>query len=166
MELFDRLNAILNRALAFISGFSLIAMMSVTVGEMVLRMFGKPMAGTVETIGWLAAMTTAFALGYTQIHQGHVSIDLFVNRLGPRTRAVINMLMYLASAALFIIITWNIFRYAGVLKQSGSLSETMKVIVYPWVYLVSLGCAGLTLALLVDFMRSCIGVFAGKAGGG
>lgn len=166
MELFDRLNAILNRALAFISGFSLIAMMSVTVGEMVLRMFGKPMAGTVETIGWLAAMTTAFALGYTQIHQGHVSIDLFVNRLGPRTRAVINMLMYLASAALFIIITWNIFRYAGVLKQSGSLSETMKVIVYPWVYLVSLGCAGLTLALLVDFMRSCIGVFAGKAGCG
>ena len=33
--------------------------MLVTVGEMVFRMFGKPMAGTVETIGWLAAVTTA-----------------------------------------------------------------------------------------------------------
>lgn len=165
MDLLNRINAILNKALAFTSGISLIAMMSVTVGEMVFRMFGRPMAGTVETIGWLAAVTTAFALGYTQIHQGHVSIDLFVNRLGPRSRAVIGMLMYLASAALFIIITWNVFRYAGVLKQSGSLSETMKVIVYPWVYLVSLGCAGLTLALLVDFMKSCAGVFAEKTAG-
>ena len=166
MDLLDRFNAILNKALAFVAGFSLIAMMMVTVGEMILRMFGRPMAGTVETIGWLAAVTTAFALGYTQIHRGHVAIDLFVNRLGPRSRAMISMLMYLASAALFIIITWNVFGYAGVLKRSGSLSETMKVIVYPWVYLVSLGCAGLTLALLVDFIKSCTGIFAAKAGAG
>ena len=162
MDLLDRFNAILNKALAFVSGCSLIAMMMVTVGEMILRMFGRPMAGTVETIGWLAAVTTAFALGYTQIHRGHVAIDLFVNRLVPRSRAVISMLIYLASEALFIIITWNVFGYAGVLKRSGSLSETMKVIVYPWVYLVSLGCAGLTLALLVDFIKSCASIFAAK----
>ena len=162
MDLLDRFNALLNKGLAFVAGFSLIAMMLVTVGEMVSRMFGSPMAGTVEAIGWLAAVTTAFALGYTQIQQGHVSIDLFINRLGPRLRGVINMLVYLASTALFMIVTWNVFRHASVLKQSGSLSETMKVIVYPWVYLVSLGCAGLTLALLVDFMKSCADVFTGE----
>ena len=166
MDLLDRFSALLNKGLAFVAGFSLIAMMLVTVGEMVFRMFGNPMAGTVETIGWLAAVTTAFALGYTQIHQGHVSIDLFTNRLNPRLRAVINILVYLASTALFTVVTWNIFRHAGVLKQSGSLSETMKVIVYPWVYLVSLGCAGLTLALLVDFAKSCVSVLSGKIGEG
>ena len=166
MDLLDRFSALLNKGLAFVAGFSLIAMMLVTVGEMVFRMFGKPMAGTVETIGWLAAVTTAFALGYTQIHQGHVSIDLFTNRLNPRLRAVINILVYLASTALFTVVTWNIFRHAGVLKQSGSLSETMKVIVYPWVYLVSLGCEGLTLALLVDFVKSCVYVLSGIIGEG
>ena len=166
MDLLNRISALLNKGLAFVAGCCLIAMMLVTVGEMVFRMFGKPMAGTVETIGWLAAVTTAFALGYTQIHQGHVSIDLFTNRLNPRLRAVINILVYLASTALFTVVTWNIFRHAGVLKQSGSLSETMKVIVYPWVYLVSLGCAGLTLALLVDFAKSCVSVLSGKIGEG
>jgi len=166
VDLLDRFSALLNKGLAFVAGFSLIAMMLVTVGEMVFRMFGKPMAGTVETIGWLAAVTTAFALGYTQTHQGHVSIDLFTNRLNPRLRAVINILVYLAATALFTVVTWNIFRHAGVLKQSGSLSETMKVIVYPWVYLVSLGCAGLTLALLVDFAKSCVSVLSGKIGEG
>jgi len=166
VDVLDRISALLNKGLAFVAGCGLIAMMLVTVGEMVSRMFGNPMAGTVETIGWLAAVTTAFALGYTQIHQGHVSIDLFTNRLNLRLRAVINILVYLASTVLFTVVTWNIFHHAGVLKQSGSLSETMKVIVYPWVYLVSLGCAGLTLALLVDFAKSCVSVLSGKIGEG
>lgn len=148
------------------AGISLVAMVLVTVGEMVFRMFGKPMAGTVETIGWLAAVTTAFALGYTQIHQGHVSIDLFTRRLGPLLQVMVNMLVYLASTVLFVIVTWNVFRHAGVLRETGSLSETMKVIVYPWVYLVSLGCAGLTLVLTLDFLKSCIRVFSGSAGEG
>ncbi|CAB1055322.1 hypothetical protein D1BOALGB6SA_55 [Olavius sp. associated proteobacterium Delta 1] len=166
MSLFDRFISILNRGLACVAGISLVAMVLVTVGEMVFRMFGKPMAGTVETIGWLAAVTTAFALGYTQIHQGHVSIDLFTRKLGPLLQVMVSMLVYLASTALFAIVTWNVFRHAGVLRETGSLSETMKVIVYPWVYLVSLGCAGLTLALIVDFLKSCIQVFRGSAGEG
>jgi len=151
----DRLSLILNRGLTFVAGLFLIAMMLVTVGEMVFRMFGKPMAGTIEIIAWLAAVTTAFALGYTQIHQGHVAIDLFVNRFSRRTRAMVDMLVSLASAVLFIIITWHVFEHAGVLKRTGSLSETMKVIVYPWVYLVSLGCGGLATVLLADFVKSC-----------
>lgn len=164
MAFLDRLNATLNRGLAFVASLSLIVMMLITVAEMVFRIFGHPMAGTIETTTWFAAVTTAFALGYTQIHKGHVSIDLVVNRLGPRLRAVVNMLVNLTLSALFMIVTWNIFLYAGVLKKSGSLSETMKVIVYPWVYLVSLGCAGLTLALVADFIRSCMKAFGGRDG--
>ena len=166
VSLFDRFNSLLNRGLAIVAGTSLVAMVLVTVGEMVLRMFGKPMAGTVETIGWLSATTTAFALGYTQIHQGHVSIDLFTRRLGPLWQVAVSGLVYLASTMLFVIVTWNVFRHAGVLRETGSLSETMKVIVYPWVYLVSLGCAGLTLALIGDLLKSCVQVFSGSAGEG
>ncbi len=164
MSLFERFISILNRGLAYGAGISLVAMLLVTVGEMVFRMFGKPMAGTVETIGWLSAVTTAFALGYTQIHQGHISIDLFTRRLGPRLQGMVSLLVYLASTVLFVIVTWNVFRHAGVLRETGSLSETMKVIVYPWVYLVSLGCAGLTLALILDFLKSFIQVFSASAG--
>jgi len=166
MAILDRISTIFNKGLTFAAGLSLIAMMLVTVGEMVLRMFGRPMAGTIEVIGWLAAVTTAFALGYTQMLQGNVAIDLFIKRFSPRTCAVVNMLVYLASTALFIIITWHVFRHAGVLKQTGSLSETMKVIVYPWVYLVSLGCAGLTLVLFLDFVKTCRQAFNPDGGEG
>ena len=164
VNLLERLNVILNRGLTFVAGLTLIAMMLVTVGEMVFRMFGKPMAGTIELIAWLAAVTTAFALGYTQMHRGHVAIDLFTNRLSQQMRAAVDMLVSLASTILFIIITWHVFKHAGVLKQTGSLSETMKVIVYPWVYLVSLGCGGLAAVLFIDFMKCCRQTFIPDGG--
>lgn len=155
MDSLKRFNIVLNKGLSLVAGSSLVAMVLVTVGEMVFRMFGKPMAGTFEIIGWLAAVTTAFALGYTQIHQGHVSIDLFAKHVGRLPRMVADIIVYLSSSALFMLVTWHVFLYAGILLKTGSLSETMKVIVYPWVYLVSLGCAGLTMALFVDFLKSC-----------
>jgi TRAP-type C4-dicarboxylate transport system permease small subunit len=162
MQRLERINTVLNRGLAILAGAALMAMMLLTVAEMVSRIFGKPMPGTVEAIGWLAAATTAFALGYTQLHQGHVAIDIATRRFSPRMRDAAAALVYLASCALFALVSWQVFRYAGVLRESGSLSETMKVIVYPWVYLVSLGCVGLTLALFVDLLKSAAQLGAGR----
>jgi hypothetical protein len=54
-----------------------------------------------------------------------------------------------------------VFAYAGSLRAAGSLSETMKVIDYPWVYVVALGCAGLALAIFVDLLDSCRALFIG-----
>jgi TRAP-type C4-dicarboxylate transport system permease small subunit len=163
MHRLERISSILNRGMGILAGIALVAMMLLTVAEMVSRIFGKPMAGTVEAIGWLAAVTTAFALGYTQIYQGHVAIDIMSRKFSPRLGDAVAGVVYLASTALFALVTWQVLRYAGVLKNSGSLSETMKVIVYPWVYLVSLGCAGLTLALFVDMLKSAARLGAGKS---
>lgn len=153
MQKLHRASTILNRGFAFVAGISLISMMLVTVGEMILRIFGHPMPGTIEIIGWLAAVTTAFALGYTHIHRGHISISLFTDRLDSGPRALLRVLVSLVSFALFVLITWHVFRHAGVLKETGSLSETMKVIVYPWVYMTSLGCAGMAFALFVNLFK-------------
>jgi hypothetical protein len=81
-------------------------------------------------------------------------MELFVVRLGRRSRALIEALMALISLALFAVVAFYVVRYGRVLHETGSLSETLRVIVYPWVYVVGLGCIGLTLALLVDFLRS------------
>jgi len=146
--------ALVNRALAAIAGLALIAMMLLTVADMVLRAFGHPIAGSYEIIGWLSAVAMALALGYTQLHKGHVAIDLVVERLRPRTRAVVQALVTLASLLLFVAVAWYVASYGVVLHRSGSLSETLKAIVYPWVYAVAIGCGGLALALLADFVRA------------
>ncbi len=154
MKTLSALDSLVNRALAAIAGIALIAMMLFTVADMVLRAFGHPVAGSYEVIGWLSAVAMALALGYAQLHKGHVAIDLVVERLRPRARAVVEILNALAALLLFAAVAWYVARYGVVLHQSGSLSETLKAIVYPWVYVVAIGCGGLALALLADFVRA------------
>lgn len=154
MKALDTLAAFGNRALAIVAGIALIAMMFFTVADMVLRGLGHPVAGSYEVIGWLSAVAMALALGYAQLHKGHVAIDLLVEWLPSRTRAVVDVITTLASLLLFAAVAWYVAGYGLVLHESGSLSETLKAIVYPWVYVVALGCAGLALALLADFVRA------------
>ncbi len=154
MHWLEKTSALLNRGLGWIAGLLLVAMMLLTVLDMVLRSLGRPVAGSYEVIGWLSAAAMALALGYTQLHRGHVSIDLLVARLRGRLRGSVEVVTSLCALLLFGAAAAYVARYGTVLRDSGSLSETLKAIVYPWVYVVATGAAGLTLALLVDFLRS------------
>ena len=154
MSWLERFDAFVNRGLAWGAGLALIAMMVFTVADMVLRALGRPVAGSYEIIGWLSAAAMALALGYTQQHRGHVAIDLLTTRLQGRARAAVELLTSLLALLLFAALAWYLARYGRVLHETGSLSETLKAIVYPWVYVVAAGAAGLALALLVDFLRS------------
>lgn len=165
MDYFAKVNALVSRALGAAAGLTLVAMMLLTVADMVLRVLDRPLAGTYEIIGWLAAVSTALALGYTQLHRGHVSINLLLVRLSPKTRSAVECLTDLVSTLLFAAVALQVALYGGVLRESGSLSETLKVIVYPWVYAVAVGGAGLALALLFDFLRSLVRLVAGGSRG-
>jgi TRAP-type C4-dicarboxylate transport system permease small subunit len=162
MQTLEKISEFANRVLAVGAGIALVAMMLVTVADMVLRLLDRPLAGSYEVIGWLAAVTTALALGYTQANRGHVSINLLTVRLGSRTRALVECLVDLVSLLLFVAVAWQVAVYAGVLRESGSLSETLKLIVYPWVYVVAVGGAGLALALAAGFVRSLGLVLTGE----
>jgi len=158
----DRINALVNRSLAWAAGLTLVSTMLFTVADMVLRAFGRPVAGSFEVIGWMSAAATALALGYTQLHRGHVSIDLIVARLEGRPRHGIETLTHLASLLLFAAVAAYVAAYGDTLRESGSLSETLKAIVYPWVYVVAIGAAGLTLALLVEFLQALLRLLRGS----
>ncbi len=166
VALVERISLLANRALAWLAGLALVAMMLLTVADMALRAYGRPLAGSYEMIGWLAAAAVALALGYTQVHRGHVSIDLAMRHLPPRAARWIEAVVRLASFALFAAVAFYVFRYASVLQETGSLSETLKAIVFPWVYLVALGVAGLALALLADLLRALAGLRGASADGG
>lgn len=156
----DRASFWLNEGLAWTAAAMLGAMMLFSVADMVMRGFGVTVAGSYEVIGWLSAVAMALALGTVQRHKGHVAMELVVVKMGRRSRAFTEALMALVSLILFAVAAFYVARYGLMLHETGSLSETLRVIVYPWVYVVGLGCAGLTLALLVDFLRSVAALLA------
>lgn len=154
LHLLDRASFYVNEALAWCAALMLGAMMLFSVADMVLRAIGYTVAGSYEVIGWLSAAAMSMALGTVQRHRGHVAMELVVDKLGGRSRAIVEALMALMSLLLFAAVSFYVARYGRVLHETGSLSQTLRVIVFPWVYLVAAGCTGLLLALLVDFVRA------------
>lgn len=150
----ERANLWIQRALAVLAGVALAALMVFTAFDVVMRLLGRPVAGSVEIVGWLAAVAMALALGDVQVNRGHVAVTLVSERLKGRNAALLEALNSFVALLLFGLASFVILRYGATLHQTGSLSETLKVVVYPWVYVVAIGFAGLTLALLVDLLRS------------
>ena len=158
MRYLEQLNEHLNKVLDVVAGVALVSMMLVTVGNMFIRAIYVPFGGVSEVVGWLAAITTAFALGYTQIHRAHVEIDLVVSRFPKKVQAVVEIIINFLGALLFAIVTWQVANYGIRLWNVGILSETLRFSFYPITMGVAFGFGSLTLVLFADFMNSLIGV--------
>ena len=153
------LSMLLNRGLAVLAGIALAVLTLLTVADVVMRAFGRPIAGSFEVIGWLSAVALALALGYTQAHRGHVAMTLVTDLLRGRGAALLDALNSLAALVLFAIVAWVVIRYGQTLQESGSLSETLKALVYPWVFVVAAGFVVLALTLLVDLLLALARLF-------
>lgn len=149
----DSISTFLNRGLAWIAAGSLLLMVFVVVGNGLMRMIYAPFPGATEVVGWLAAVSTAFALGYTQLKRGYVEIDALVERLPLCLQKLVKRIMLLMSMAFFGLVAWQSAVYGLKVANNGNLSETMHIPFYPLIFLMSLGFLGLTLALFVDFLK-------------
>jgi TRAP-type C4-dicarboxylate transport system permease small subunit len=156
MKLLDKISHALNQILIWIAGLFLVTMVLLTCANIFLRLIWTPIRGTFELMGFFGAIVTAFALGYTQIHKGHIGIDLLVNEFPVITQRILNGISYFICTVFFAIAGWQIARWATVLRKTGELTETLRIIFYPFMYAVSLGCILLALVLLVDLLKALL----------
>ncbi len=135
------------------AGFFLVTMILMTGANIVIRIFWMPLRGTYELMGYFGAIVTAFALGYTQVGRGHIAVDILVLRFSQTTRRILNEINYFICMVFFAIVGWRITLYAETLRTTGEVTETLRIIYYPFTYGVALGCFVLALVLLVDFLK-------------
>lgn len=154
MERIKQFSVLLNRVLMGLAGVCLLAMIGLTCANIFLRLFGMPVRGTFELMGFLGAAVTAFALGYTQIRRGHIAVDVLINTFSRKTRQVLSALNNAICMAFFLLIAWQLSEKAQTLYQTGEVSETLRVVYYPFTYGVALGCLVLALVFATDFLKS------------
>jgi hypothetical protein len=56
----------------------------------------------------------------------------------------------------FAIVAWQIAKYGTILLRTGEVTETLRIVYYPFAYGVALGCASLSLVFLSDFLKSAL----------
>jgi TRAP-type C4-dicarboxylate transport system permease small subunit len=149
----DKIVEVLNRLLTFLAGLILIIMVLLTCANIIFRLFWVPISGTYELMGFAGAMLTAFALGYTQIKKGHIAVDVLVNVFPTKARWVIAAINNGMCFVFFMLAAWQLAIKANTLRTTGEVTETLRIIYYPFTYAVALGCVVLALILLTDFLR-------------
>ena len=154
MDFLDKSSMTLNRILVLIGGLFLIGMIVLTCSNIFLRMVWLPIPGTFELMGFFGATVTAFSLGYTQLKKGHIAVDILIDSFSPRVRRILDVINSLFCCAFFILIAWQLAVKGNTLRQTGELTETLRIIYYPFVYGTALGCAGLALVLGADFTKA------------
>jgi len=136
-----------------VSAATIALIMLLTCADVVLRLFGRPIPGTYELVGYFGAVIVAFAMAWTSVERGHIAVEMLVDRLPRRARHVVEALGAAAGAALFGLLAWQCRIYAADLMESGEVSPTLGVATWPFVGCIALGSALLSLVLFVDAFR-------------
>ncbi len=144
----------ISRAFNALAGAAIVAMMLLTCADVVLRLFRRPVPGTYEIVGFLGTVVIAFAMAYTSLEKGHIAVELLVEKFPRRLQSGIEAAVSLIGAALFGLLTWQSLRYGTDLRQSGEVSVTLTMPIYPFIYGIAAGSGLLTLVLLTDALRT------------
>jgi TRAP-type C4-dicarboxylate transport system permease small subunit len=156
MVFLEKVSRILNQILVWIGCVFLAAMILLTCSNIFLRIVWLPIKGTFELMGYFGAVVTAFALGYTQIGRGHIAVNVLTNTFSQKTQRVLAAFNSLICMGFFIFAAWQVAKWATTLWETGEVTETLRIIYYPFTYCLALGCAVLALVFLTDFMKSIL----------
>jgi len=153
MPSFERFVTSLSRSLDKIAGWSLVAMMSLTVADVILRLFRRPILGTYEIVGLLGAIVIAFAMPHTTLQRGHVAVEIVVSRFSPSAQSLINLTTRILSILLFALIAWECLGYGNDLKAAGEVSMTIRLPFYPVLYGIALAAGVVCLVIAGSILK-------------
>ena len=78
--------------------------------------------------------------------------------MAERIQKILNTVNYFICMLFFGIVTWQIFKYATTLWETGEVTETLEIAYYPFTYAVALGCLVMALTFFIDFLKLILGV--------
>jgi len=154
MSYIEKINLLLNRALLFIGGVFLVGMIVLCCANIFLRIGWTPIRGTFELMGFFGAIVTAFALSHTQNKRAHISVNVLIDTFSSRTRHILRIINDFICLIFFLIVAWQMAVKAGILMQAGEVTETLRIIYYPFTYAAAFGCLILAMTFLTDILKA------------
>lgn len=103
----DQLNELVGKTNALL----ILPLVGVVMWEVMMRyVFNAPTSWGFELTVFLYGVHYMLGLGFTERQGGHVAVDVVVNMLSPRKRALVGVI----SSILFFIPVWAIMAYASI----------------------------------------------------
>ena len=123
-----------------VGAVTLTFMMLLTVADVILRAFARPILGTYEIASVLLAVVIGFSIPKVSLDNGHVYMEFLIERLSRRNRAILFTFTRILCIALFFLIGYNLFSVANEFRLSGEVTPTIQLPFYPTAYGVGVCC--------------------------
>jgi TRAP-type C4-dicarboxylate transport system permease small subunit len=105
----------ISKVLDVVGGVVLSLMMLITVADVILRFFGKPITGTYELVFLAGAVVIGCAIPQTSWQGGHVNVDFVLEYLPRMVKKIVMVLTRLMGITFFFFLGWNLFIYGTTL---------------------------------------------------
>ena len=153
MKYLEAISEFLNKISMILGGIAVLILMLLATGNVVLRIFHLPFRGTYEIVSFLGAVVIAFALGYTQKNRDHIVVDILSEKFPKKLQTVIEALSDLIIMFFFGIVAWQVYVWGMKIYEAHEVSETLRIIFYPFVFAVAFGFVLLCLSACIDFLK-------------
>ena len=137
------------RAFAVISAAALAVMVLLVCADVAARMAGFAFTGAHDIVGILAVLAVAGAFPLTTAMKGHVAIEFFFGKLGPRTRLAVDSVMRAAMVAALAFMVRGFWLQGVKIRAANDVSNTLEIPLF-WTYWALAASCALT-ALVVVF---------------
>ncbi len=148
----------LSRFINVIAGMFLTFLMLLTISDVILRQFRKPIVGTYELVAFSGAVVIGFSLPMTTWLRQHIFVDFFIAKFSKRVQNVFNVCTRVIVIVLFFLLGWNMLKYAMDLQRSGEVSLTLRIPFWPVAFGVGICCFIQCLVFVCDILK----IFGGE----
>ncbi len=132
----------------------LVGMMFLTCIDVVGRLFGHPIFGSVELVGFMATLAVAMAMPYTHQVKGHIGVEILWQMFSKRARAICDIFTGVLSLAVFALVTWRMAVYAKTMQKSGEVSMNLELPEHVIVYVVAFCFVIFTFTILENIIQT------------
>jgi TRAP-type C4-dicarboxylate transport system permease small subunit len=136
-----------------VAGVALIFMILITVADVTLRSFRRPIIGTYELVALSGAVIIGFSIPLTSWLKGHIYVDFFILKLPQKGRKIFNIVTKCLGIGLFLIIGSNLMIFGMELHKAGEVSPTLHVPFYPIIYGIGGCCFFQCFVLFCDIVK-------------
>ena len=146
-KLMRKFTAFLN----ILSSALMVILMLMTVTDVVLRKwFGLPFSGSYELTMLMLSLIVLFGFGYANDFKEHVVIDMFYEKMPYGMKKFCSVLTIVLSLAITAVLTFVVFRQGIRLMASGGTTFSLRIPLWPFAMIGSVGFLGYFLSIVGD----------------
>lgn len=154
MEQLDRWIARWSLRLSVIAQAGLVMVMVLIIANIILRRLFSPVPGTVEMVEILGAVILGSSIAYCLYNQGHVFVNVLVQKLPLKLQAAVDVLTRLLMLATCGVLSWQLFLYAQRMMDRGLATGHLGIPIWPVIGLVALGFVLMTVVIINDLLKA------------